>query len=134
MTFEMYQLSETINEVGIELRTMWAFRRLPSRLGALKSLSMEGLGGIILDDRLMIDPLSGVHHSVILFQTMLFCCRERTDIGNGSSRYPVKPWELGPSLSQTCSLAIVHAIPTVRLLSLHCIDEGKYPHLSNYLC
>lgn len=125
MTFEMYQLSETINEVGTELRTMWATRRLPSRLGALKSLSMEALGSVLLDDRLMIDPISGVHYSVFLFHTMLFCCTERDDIGYGTSRYPVKPWELGAALSQTCPLSLVYAVPTKNFSSLHCIDEGE---------
>lgn len=131
MTFEMYQLSETINEVGIELRTMWASRRLPSRLGALKSLSMEGLGSVLLDDRLMIDPISGAHYSVLLFQTMLFCCKERDDIGYGTSEYPVKPWELGAALSQTCPLTLVHAVQTKNLRSLHCIDEGSL-YLSSF--
>jgi hypothetical protein len=132
MTFEMFQLSETINEVGIELRTMWASRHLPPRLGALKSLNMDGLGNAILDDRLMIDPITGTHHSVFLFQTMLFCCRERTHASDGSgggydssTRYPTKPWEVGCALSQECGLMLVHAIPTTNIKTLHCIDEGK---------
>lgn len=126
MTFEMYQLSETINEVGIELRTMWTCRRLPGRLKALKSLNMEGLGSVLLDDRLMIDPISGIHHSVFLFQTMLFCCIERQDPGNCLGKYPVKPWELGVALGQTTPLTLAYAIPIQSLRSLHCIDEAYF--------
>lgn len=93
---------------------------------------MEGLGSVLLDDRLMSDPISGAHYSVFLFQTMMFCCKERDDIGYGTSRYPVKPWELGAALSQTCALTLVHAVQTKNFRSLHCIDEGRplpYPFL-----
>ncbi|TFK27549.1 TKL/TKL-ccin protein kinase [Coprinopsis marcescibilis] len=127
MTFEMFQLSETIDEVGMELRTIWACRHLRTRLGSLRALDLDGLGTAILDDRIMVDPISGLHYSIILFHTLLLCCREKEHSSRcGDARYPTKSWELGPALSATSSLNLVFAISTKSLTTLHCIDEAFF--------
>ncbi|EAU86182.2 TKL/TKL-ccin protein kinase [Coprinopsis cinerea okayama7 len=128
MTFEMYQLSESIDEAGFELRTIWAARCLKMRLGnTLRSFSSEGLGTALLDDRLVVDPVSGDHYSVFLFQSLLICCKERSsEARTADVRYPMKAWELGPALSGTCPLSIVCAVPTKNLMTIHCFDAAYF--------
>lgn len=154
MTFEMSQLSSNINEVGTELRTMWACRFLPARLrltppahpslatqrsnlssattkfDPTADLDMDSLGSVIFDDRLMVDPIAGAYQEVLLFEKMLLCCGETGDeMGSVLCRYPVKDWELGIGLAQACGLVLVHAVPVDRMSWLRCVDEGLYDWL-----
>ncbi|KAH6912739.1 TKL/TKL-ccin protein kinase [Coprinopsis sp. MPI-PUGE-AT-0042] len=123
MTFEMFHLTETINEVGLELRTMWAGTNLESRLTGVRAFSSRGLGSVLLDDRLIVDPATGLYYSVFLFQHIFLCCRERKPDPPIRTQYPLKAWEVGPALSASCQLGLVCAVPTKNFTTLHCIDK-----------
>jgi hypothetical protein len=127
--YESHKISESISEVGHELRTMWSYQLLGPRFGSVNPLNNEpqGFGNALQDDCLLVDPVFGSFYSVFLFENMLICCTDdsRSDTVNiGNTRYPVKPWEIGPALLQKHPLNIVLSIPTSSLKVLHCIDAG----------
>lgn len=127
MALECNTISETLAEVGRELRTMWCFNMLRLRLGPQTLLNEDSLGNILHDDCILVDPVSGQYYSVFLFEKMLICCTDyrRSDrVDLGCVRYPVKPWEIGPALSEQYPLVVMLSIPTSSLTSLHCIDAG----------
>lgn len=113
MAFEMHDISDSIEEVG---RSAKLFP------------NAEALGAVILDDHLMGDPATGLHFSVFLYETMMFCCVEKGLSGNGGTHtlYPIKPWELGPALSHNTQLAVSFVIRTASLKTLHCIDTAFF--------
>jgi len=127
---ESHKISESINEVGHELRTMWAYQLLGPRFGSVNPLNNDpqGFGNALQDDCLLVDPVLGSFYSVFLFEKMLLCCTDDSlgsdTVNIGNTRYPVKPWEIGPALLQKHSLNIVLSIPTSCLEVLHCIDSG----------
>ncbi|KAF8962977.1 TKL/TKL-ccin protein kinase [Flammula alnicola] len=129
ITLESSKISESLAEIGHELRTMWCFQLLGSRFGSFNPLDQESFGNALLDDCLLVDPVSGLYYSVFLFETMLLCCTDnrRSDMVNiGNTRYPVKPWEIGPALMEKYPLNIVLSIPTGSLVALHCIDAAYF--------
>lgn len=139
MALESSEIASALAEVGQELRTMACFHLLGPRFGFLNPLNADDtLGTSLLDDCLVINPESGQYYSVFLFQTMLLCCTDhrRSDMVNiGGSRYPIRPWEIGPALSQKFPLHIVLSIPTANLNTLHCIDTGApVPSCSSSKC
>ncbi|KDR83111.1 hypothetical protein GALMADRAFT_113318 [Galerina marginata CBS 339.88] len=129
IVLESSKISQNLAEVGRELRTMWCFNMLGPRFGSFNPLDEDQLGNVLHDDSLLVDPASGQYYSVFLFERMLLCCSDhrRSDMVDlGHTRYPVKPWEIGPALSQRHPLIIVLSIPTSSLKSLHCIDAAIF--------
>jgi len=125
---EISQMSNSLSDVGRALRSMWCFNMLSLRLGPQVEQLDDSLGNILLDDRVLINPTTGQYYSVFLFEKMLICCTEHRGIDFvdlSHARYPIRPWEVGPALSEQCALAIVLSIPTINLQSLHCIDACK---------
>ncbi|KAH9480786.1 Tyrosine-protein kinase isoform SRK4 [Psilocybe cubensis] len=129
MSLESATISDSLVEVGRELRTMWCFNNLRPRLGSQTLLDEDALGNILHDDCMLVDPASGQHYSVFLFEKMLICCtdhRRSDSIDLGHVRYPVKPWEIGPALAEQYPLVIMLSIPTDSLKLLHCIDTAIF--------
>lgn len=129
MVLESNKLSESLAEVGRELRTMSCFNRLTSRFTSTGFLDREVLGDLIHDDCMLVDPASGHHYSVFLFENMLLCCtdhRRSDSVSFGDVRYPIRPWEIGPALAQKYPLVVMLSIPTMSLKALHCIDAGTF--------
>lgn len=127
MALECNTISDSLAEVGRELRTMWCFNILRPRLDSQTLLNEDALGNILHDDCILVDPASGQYYSVFLFEKMLICCtdhRRSDSVDLGHVRYPVKPWEIGPALAEQYPLVIMLSIPTNSLASLHCIDTG----------
>jgi len=108
---------------------MWSYQLLAPRFGSVNPLNNEHqeFGNVLQDDCLLVDPNSGGFYSVFLFERMLICCTDyrRNDTVNiGNTKYPVKPWEIGPAVVQKHLLNIALSIPTSSLQELHCIDAG----------
>lgn len=121
----MFHLTETINEVGMGLRTMWAATNLEPRLTGVRAFSSRGLGQVLLDDRLIVDPATGLYYSIVLFQHIFLCCRERKPDPPIRVQYPLKAWEVGPALSASCRLGLVCAVPTKNFRTMQCIDKRE---------
>ncbi|CAA7262791.1 unnamed protein product [Cyclocybe aegerita] len=131
VALETSDIRGSLTEVGHELRTMASFQLLcPRFVPEYNPLDKEPpMGTLLLDDCLIIDPDSGQYYSVFLFETTLLCCADhrRSDASSFSGmRYPIRPWEIGPALSQEYQLHTVMSIPTKSLKALHCIDEGYF--------
>jgi hypothetical protein len=62
---------------------------------------------MILDNRLMGDPATGLHYSVFLYETVMFCCVGKDLSGNGGTHTlcPIKPKDYIAltQVSLTCS-------------------------------
>ncbi|KAJ3517430.1 hypothetical protein NLJ89_g512 [Agrocybe chaxingu] len=131
VALETSDIHGSLTEVGHELRTMGSFQLLGPRFTPeYNPLDKDPpMGTLLLDDCLIIDPDSGQYYSVFLFETALLCCADhrRSDASSFSgTRYPIRPWEIGPALSQEYQLHIVMSIWTRSLKALHCIDEGYF--------
>ncbi|TFK33028.1 hypothetical protein BDQ12DRAFT_658509 [Crucibulum laeve] len=120
-TFHMQDAQTTIDEVGRELRTMWSSSILKARLTRYDDVNVDDFGLLLLDDRLVVDHISGAQFSVFLFEKVLLFCKAKCQAAN-QTQYPIKSWEMGPALAETTPLTIIHSIPTEMLKSLHCID------------
>jgi len=109
---------------------MWTYQLLEPRFGSVNPLNNDpqGFGNALQDDCLLVDPVLGSFYSVFLFEKMLLCCTDDSlgsdTVNIGNTRYPVKPWEIGPALLQKHPLNVVLSIPTSCLEVLHCIDSG----------
>ena len=115
---------------------MWSHQLLEPRFDSVNPLNNDpqGFGNALQDDCLLVDPVFGNFYCVFLFEKMFICCTDssRSDTVNiGNTRYPVKPWEIGPALLQKHPLTVVLAIPTSSLKALHCIDAGPPFFLSH---
>lgn len=124
----MVNLSDDIDEVGRQLRTMRSARVVSRRIYQWNELNAEELGTILLDDYLIIYPNSTERYCVFLFETHLLCCEESFD-GRQleyADKYPIRSWELGPALRRTTPLHLVYTIPTDRITTVRCPFTGVH--------
>ncbi|KAF8073945.1 TKL/TKL-ccin protein kinase, partial [Lyophyllum atratum] len=126
--FRIGDISETMDEVGYQLRTMRSVRILKGRAYIWTAPDPEDLGIILLDDCLVVNPAKKIQYSVFLFETLLLCCREgfdRKEVKQPVQTYPIYSWEMGPALRKASPLDIVHAIPVSRLEAVTCPDTSS---------
>ncbi|GLB38631.1 putative protein tyrosine kinase [Lyophyllum shimeji] len=126
--FRMGDVSETMDEVGRQLRTMRSVRLLKGRAYIWTAPDPEDLGVLLLDDCLAVEATKKTEYSVFLFETLFLCCKEgfdRREAKQPPVAYPIYAWELGAALRKTSPLDIVHAIPVSRLQSVSCPDTSS---------
>ncbi|KAF5382664.1 hypothetical protein D9615_002721 [Tricholomella constricta] len=126
--FRIGDVSETMDEVGYQLRTMRAVRTLKGRTYIWIAPDPDDLGILLLDDCLVVDPAKKMQYSVFMFETLLLCCKEgfdRREVEQPGQSYPIYPWEMGPALRKTNLLDIVHAIPVSELEAASCPDTSS---------
>lgn len=126
--FRMVDISETMNEVSYQLRTMRSVRILRARAYIWTAPDPDELGSILLDDCLVVNSTKGMHYSVFFFEALILCCREgfnRLEEKSYAPSYPIHSWEVGPALRRQTPLDIIHAIPTSNLENVSCNDTSE---------
>ncbi|KAJ3742898.1 TKL/TKL-ccin protein kinase [Lentinula detonsa] len=146
--FKMTDISVGINEMSCELRTLRAVKILkgrafhwhsPGASGSSKVINPSELGTLILDDELVVEDTDTTSipavYQIFLFESMLLCCLDGPRSNNdrlgydeermGLSRYPIRPWELGPALSKIMPLNLIYAIPTSHICKLRVLDSDS---------
>ncbi|KAG6915906.1 hypothetical protein DXG01_009373, partial [Tephrocybe rancida] len=124
----MDEISDTMDEAGLQLRTMRATSRLKGRAYTWTAPDPEDLGTLFLDDCLTMDSKGSQVCSVFLFESMMLCCTEGFDRRAArphDQAYPIYAWEMGPALRRTSPLDIMHAIPISKLDSVLCPDTSS---------
>ncbi|KAG6831740.1 hypothetical protein H0H87_004009 [Tephrocybe sp. NHM501043] len=131
----MDDISETMDEVGLQLRTMRSARILKGRAYVWTAPDPEDLGILLLDDCSM-NSESKERYSLFFYESLLLCCTEGFDrraAKPAEQVYPIYAWEMGPALRRTSPLDIVHAIPVSQLDSVYCPDSGVLSALESYV-
>ncbi|KAG5651731.1 hypothetical protein H0H81_007669 [Sphagnurus paluster] len=126
--FRMRDISETMDEVGYELRTMHSSRILKGRAYIWSAPDPEHLGNILLDDCIVAEEVKRKQYSVFFFETLLLCCTEGFDRmakPQPTQSYPIYPWEFGPALRKKSPLDIVYAIPVSKIQYVSCSDTSS---------
>lgn len=136
LIFKLRDTSENIHEMGWHLRTSRSALVLKGRAYIWDhAVDPSELGPLLLDDRLLVGGTE-MYYSVFLFESMLLCCLEGPDKlveneGQLATRYPLRPWELGPALRRTTPLNLIHAIPTRDLKVLRYGESGRFLSISS---
>ncbi|KAF8889130.1 kinase-like domain-containing protein [Infundibulicybe gibba] len=115
VALKIKDMSEIIDEIGSQIRTMRAVSMLKARAYHWNRVNPEDCGALLLDDRVVVDPDTGLQFSIFIFETHMLCCCE-VECGDvveheNQSQYPIRPWGIGPALRRDTALNIVHAIP-----------------------
>lgn len=128
--FRWREVAASIREFSIQIKTMWSLRPIKARAFGWRSLNLDSLGSLVLDDRLIMHETT--HHvltecSLLLFEGVLICCKDRfVDPQSGyigyrpdQTEYPIPPWELGPAVRMNVPLVMVQTIPLRALEDVH---------------
>lgn len=122
--------------MGLQMRSMRSIAPLQLRLSSwdLIRADPDQLGSLLLDDLLLADASSGLHHSVFLFESVLLCCQDSfanvsSDVRSFVPCYPIAKWEFGPAMNGHRPLDVLFAIPTTLLKSVRRASAGTSRYL-----
>ncbi|KAF7975961.1 hypothetical protein HWV62_8092 [Athelia sp. TMB] len=132
--YKTSEITESINEMGLQMRSIQSARSLERRINSWDSLGLDAdsLGSLLLDDLLLTDASSGImHHSVFLFESILLCCQnvsthDSLDMHAYAPVYPIAQWEFGPAMNGLITMDVLFSVPVNCLRSLHRVSAGTF--------
>ncbi|KAF9013172.1 hypothetical protein BDQ17DRAFT_1536866 [Cyathus striatus] len=126
-TAYMNDISNTIEEVGKEIRTMRISQLFKSRISIKGVPDYENFGAVQLDDILFGDSTFFQKYHMIVFEKAILCCRSTKSTNQLPFQTSIKAWELGPAVSSlTSPLEVLQVIRKHNFKELHCIDGSFF--------